>query len=170
MFSPRVPEHIWIALAPLAYLLTLKVLLDYLQPMITIQHPTHPSVWHIALNELNRHKIDLSWPSMTSNDYQWLPMQWLAMTTKDYQRLSKTIKDYRKDYRKDYQKDYPFTIGWLSVDYPMTIRWLSDDYPMRLSNDYPMTIKRLSNDYPMNIQWLWEAVKKKVYILGIIPK
>ena len=164
MFSPRVPEHIWIALAPLAYLLTPKVLLDYLQPMITIQHPTHPSVWHIALNELNRHKIDLSWPLMTSNDYQWLPMQWLTMTTKDYQRLSKTIKDFRKDY----QKDYPFTIGWLSVDYPMTIRWLSDDYPMRLSNDYPMTIKRLSNDYPMNMTM--GSSKKTVYFLGIIPK
>ena len=161
MFSPRVPEHIWIALAPLAYLLTPKVLLDYLQPMITIQHPTHPSVWHIALNELNRHKIDLSWPLMTSNDYQWLPMQWLTMTTKDYQRLSKTIKDYQR-LSKTIEKTIKKTIRLLLDDYPLTIRWLSDDYLMTIQCDYPMTIQWLSKDYPMTIQWiwLWEAVKK----------
>ena len=37
-----------------------------------IPTPSHPSVCHIALNELNRPKIDLSRPPMTSNDYQWL--------------------------------------------------------------------------------------------------
>ena len=33
-------------------------------------HPIRPSVGHIALNELNRPKIDLSRPQITSNDYQ----------------------------------------------------------------------------------------------------
>ena len=33
-------------------------------------HPIYLSIRHIALNELNRPKIDLSRPSMTSNDYQ----------------------------------------------------------------------------------------------------
>ena len=39
----------------------LRVLLKYLLPMMTIPsiHPSHP-IRHIALNELNRPKIDLS--------------------------------------------------------------------------------------------------------------
>ena len=32
--------------------------------------PSHPTVQHIALNHLNRPKIDLSRPPMTSNDLQ----------------------------------------------------------------------------------------------------
>ena len=52
-------------------LLAPKVLLDYLRPIITI-HPSHPSVRHISLNELNR--PDLSRLSVTSDDYQWLPV------------------------------------------------------------------------------------------------
>ena len=93
-------------------------------------HPiclSHP-VLQIALNELNRPKIDLNQPSMTSNDYKWLPM-----TTNDYQRLSKTLKDYQR-----LSKTIKKTIWWPSYDYPMTIRWLSDDYPM--------TIRWLSKD------------------------
>ena len=49
---------------PHASLLAPKVLLEYLGPMIII-HPIHPSVRHIALNELNRPKIDQSQPKMT---------------------------------------------------------------------------------------------------------
>ena len=33
-------------------------------------HPIRPFVRHIALNELNRPKIDLSRPQMASNEYQ----------------------------------------------------------------------------------------------------
>ena len=59
-------------------------------------HPIHPSlrpsVWHIALNELNRPWmiwVDLRWPPMTTNNYQWLLIdyQWLPMTINDYPGL-----------------------------------------------------------------------------------
>ena len=48
------------------YLVSTEVALKL--PTTYANHPTHPSVQHIALNELNRPKIDLSQPSMTSND------------------------------------------------------------------------------------------------------
>ena len=51
-------------------LLAPEVLLDYQWPNLTI-HPIHQShpIRHIALNEINRPKIDLSRPPMTSNDW-----------------------------------------------------------------------------------------------------
>ena len=49
------------------YLLAPKVLLDYLRPMKTI-HPTNPIPSSHPSNELDRPKIDLSRPPMTSND------------------------------------------------------------------------------------------------------
>ena len=121
--------------------------------------PSHP-VWYKALNELNRPKIDLCRPSMTSNDYQWLPMttndyQWLPMTTDDYRWLQMTTHDYQwlpmtiNDYQwlsmttNDFQwlQMTTYDYQWL----PMT----TNDYPAMTTNDYkwlPMT----TNDY----QWL----------------
>ena len=50
--------------------------------MITIHpissHPIQP-VRHIALNELNRPKIDLSWPSMTLYELRWIKMVYVSL-------------------------------------------------------------------------------------------
>ena len=55
------------------FFLAPKVHLDYLLPIPSI-YPSHPSVSHIALNDLNRPEIDLSRPPMISNDLQWTPI------------------------------------------------------------------------------------------------
>ena len=60
--------------------------LDYPRPMITI--PSYPSNYPITQslsNYLNRPRIDLRRPPMTTNDYQWL-----SMTIK--KTIEKTIK------------------------------------------------------------------------------